>query len=202
MKNLIVKILSVILAIAFLFSLCGCAYNVKPELVKNPKIEESTYKLEDSMGDYTLTDINGKTYQFSQILKEKDAIVLNFWFSNCEPCRMEFPCLQDAAAEFSDDLTVIAINPIDDKAKIEKFITDNKLTLPVVIGEQAWQDAFSIKGYPTTIVIDKYGKIAFSHMGSITDDDVFEEIFEFFTDDDYNGTPVKSLEEIKRLNKD
>ncbi len=203
MKKLIFKIAAVCMALVLVVSLCGCAGNNKTSLIKNPKLEESTYKLDDTMGDYTLTDINGNTYNFSEILKQKEAIVLNFWFANCDPCKMEFPYLQEAAEEYSDDITVIAINPVDAKeARIKKFVEENKLTLPVVMGDAAWSTAFSIKGYPTTIVIDRFGKIAFNHMGAITEEGVFEEIFDFFTDDDYVQTTIKNLDEIKQLNKD
>ena len=150
------------------------------------------------MGDYTVTDINGKTHTFSEILKEKKAIVLNFWFINCGPCQMEFPYLQKAANMYSDDVAVIAINPVDEKDDdIKKYASQNNLTFPVVKGEDAWINAFSIQGFPTTIVIDRYGCVAFSHMGSITEEGLFEEIFEFFTNDKYNKTTIKMTSDFE-----
>ena len=203
MKNIIIKIFAICIVLVMVFSFCSCGKNVTPTLEKNPILEESTYKLGDNMGDYVLTDINGKTYKFSEILGKKDAIVLNFWFANCGPCKSEFPYLQEAANEYDDELTVIAINPVDIKEeRIKEFAKENNLTIPVVKGDAAWEKAFSLMGYPTTIVIDRYGKIAFSHMGAITEEDVFEEIFEFFTDDDYVQTTIKNLNELKQLDKD
>ncbi|MBQ6884795.1 MAG: TlpA family protein disulfide reductase [Clostridia bacterium] len=199
MKNLIVKIVAICVATVLMFSLCGCAKGNKENnvLIKDAKLEESTYKLGDTMGDYTLTDFEGNTISFSEILKEKEAIVLNFWFSNCTPCKNEFPYLQNASKKYNDKLTVVAINPIDIKeSKIEKFISENNITLPVVKGDPAWEEALSLQGYPTTVVVDRYGKIALYHVGALTEDGEFEKIFEFFTADDYEHTVVKNVNEI------
>ena len=199
MKKIFLKILSFCLSISFLFSISACSQkNAEANLVKNSKLEDSTYALGDFMGDYTVTDINGKTHTFSEILKEKKAIVLNFWFINCGPCQMEFPYLQKAANMYSDDVAVIAINPVDEKDDdIKKYASQNNLTFPVVKGEDAWINAFSIQGFPTTIVIDRYGCVAFSHMGSITEEGLFEEIFEFFTNDKYNKTTIKMTSDFE-----
>ena len=52
--------------------------------------------LGDPMRDFTFTDLDGATHTASEILKEKKALVLNFWFTTCEPCAAEFPYLQKA----------------------------------------------------------------------------------------------------------
>ncbi len=200
MNKLIFKIIAVCITVVLVFSLCGCAKGKDENnvLIKDVKLEESTYKLGDIMGDYTVTDIEGNDHSFSEILKEKDAIVLNFWFANCVPCKNEFPCLQTAAEKYSDKLAVIAINPIDVKdQRITNFIDENNITLPVVKGDAAWEDALSIQGYPTTVIIDRYGKIVLNHVGALTEEGEFEKIFEFFTADDYEQTVIKNVNEIK-----
>ena len=110
------------------------------------------------MGDYKLTDVNGNTYTFSELLATKKAIVLNFWFINCGPCQMEFPYLQAAADMYCNDIAVLAINPTDDREnQIKNYAINNDLSLPFIKGEQEWISAFSLQGFPTTVVIDRYG---------------------------------------------
>lgn len=195
LKKFIVFILCACLCLCF-FS--GCKDNVTSNLVSNADLSSSSYKLGDYMGDYSITDINGNTHTFSEILKSKKAIVLNFWFINCGPCQMEFPYLQKAADAYREDVAVIAINPVDNKAeKITKYAKQNELTLPLAVGEPAWINAFNLKGFPTTVVIDCYGKVAFTHTAAITEDGVFEKIFEFFTADDYKQTVINNIDDIK-----
>ncbi len=197
MKFTFLKKVFAILLCVCLSGLCGCAdsYN---GLIANADLSASSYVLGDYMGDYTVTDTDGITHTFSEILKDKKAIVLNFWFVNCGPCKMEFPYLQKAYDLYSNDIEVIAINPVDNKASsIEKYAEQNELTIPMVVGDEAWATAFDLQGYPTTVVIDRYGLVAFMHMGSITEDGVFEKIFEFFGADDYKQTTVNDIDDIR-----
>ena len=195
-KNILFKIVVCVICIS-LITLCGCDNNIKHNLVSGAQLQSSSYKLGDSMGDYTLTDVNGTSYTFSELLKTKKAIVLNFWFINCGPCQMEFPYLQKAYDVYSDDIAVIAINPTSDKeTAIEKYATQNELSIPLVKGEEAWITAFSLQGFPTTVVIDHYGYIAFSHMGAVTQEGIFEKVFEVFTSDNYKQATYSSLSDF------
>ena len=197
MKSAFSKRVFALLLCFALISICGCADN-GGGLIADAKLSASSYNLGDYMGDYTVTDVEGNSYTFSELLKTKKAIVLNFWFINCGPCKMEFPYLQTAYDVYSDDVAVIAINPVGDKAnKIQKYAEQNELTIPMVAGDMAWQTAFDLRGYPTTVVIDRYGSVAFMHMGAVTEDGVFEKIFEFFTADGYKKTTVNSINDIK-----
>ena len=197
MKNLFKKLFAVIICLCLLCA-SGCAGEGKAKLVGDADLSSSSYALGDYMGDYTVTDTNGNTHTFSELLKTKKAIVLNFWFVNCGPCQMEFPYLQSAADKYSEDIAVIAINPTTDKENdIKKYATQNQLTIPLVKGEESWINAFGIQGFPTTVVIDRYGKIAFSHMGAVTEDGVFEKIFEFFCDKNYKQSIIKNISDIK-----
>ena len=124
------KTVALLLCVCMSVFFCGCANkNVKAKLVKDAVLAESNYKLGDYMGDYTVTDVNGNSYTFSELLTEKKAIVLNFWYINCGPCQMEFPYLQSAYAK-RDDIALIAINPVDEKEKdIKKLVDDFVATI-------------------------------------------------------------------------
>ncbi len=197
MKNGILSKFVAVLLCFCVICLAGCA-NGGNGLIANADLGVSSYQLGDYMGDYTITDVNGNIYTFSDILKDKKAIVLNFWFINCGPCQMEFPYLQKAAISYDNDVAVIAINPTTDKENnIKKYATQNELSIPLVKGEESWINAFSLKGFPTTVVIDRYGSIAFMHMGAVTEDGVFEKIFKFFTADGYKQTTIKNISDIK-----
>lgn len=197
MKSIFFKRFFALLLCFSLISICGCADNGSG-LIADAELSATSYNLGNYMGDYTVTDVEGNSYTFSELLKTKKAIVLNFWFINCGPCQMEFPYLQTAYNTYSDDIAVIAINPTTDKQeKIQKYATQNELTIPLVKGEEDWITAFGIQGFPTTVVIDRYGSVAFIHMGAVTEDGVFEKIFKFFAADGYKQTIVNSINDIK-----
>ncbi len=201
MKALINKYICLALALLFILMCAGCGNAKAPEassLETDAVLSESRYILGDTMGDYTVTDVNGVSYKFSEILKDKKAIVLNFWFINCGPCRIEFPYMNEAYESFKDDIEILAINPVgDSEADIKAFAEENGLAFPVIAGDTDWNNAMSIQGYPTTVVIDRTGVVSMKHTGYIDSTETFECIFEFFTNDGYTATVVNNLSDIK-----
>lgn len=156
-----------------------------------------TFKLGDLMYDLTVTAADGKEYVLSELLKEKKAVVLNFWYLECQPCRKEFPYLQAAYEKYSSDIEVLALNPVNTDAEaVAAFQKEQKLTFPMAVCDPVWQEAMQLTAYPTTVVIDRYGAISLIHTGSVTEENVFESIFSYFTADDYTQGVVTDLEDI------
>ncbi len=158
-----------------------------------------TYKLGSVVHDFTVTATDGKDYKVSDLLKTKKAVVLNFWYLNCQPCKMEFPYLQQAYIDYQDEIALIAINPYDGtNDTVSAYAVENKLTFPMVLDENTdWANIVQLTAYPTTVVIDRYGTICMIHRGMVTSKEDFTKVFEFFTADDYKQTLVKNLSDIK-----
>ncbi len=148
-----------------------------------------TYKLGNVMRDFTVTTIDGQELTLSKILEEKEAVVLNFWYTGCDPCKSEFPLLQAAYEAYSDKIEVITMNPTDisgdDAEKIAKFREEYGLTMPMAICSSKWFSALGVNSYPTTVIIDRYGVVCLLEIGAVTDAGVFEAAFEHFSAADY-----------------
>ena len=159
-----------------------------------------TYALGDVMRDFSITTADGQELTLSEILKEKDAVVLNFWFTGCDPCKTEFPLLQDAYESFGDKLEVITMNPTDisgdDVESILAFQEQCGLTMPMGMCTSQWFSAFGISAYPTTVIIDRYGVICLVEQNSITDEGVFEAAFAHFTAEDYQQKLVGTMDDL------
>lgn len=157
-----------------------------------------TYKLGSVVHDFTVTATDGKDYKISELLKTKKAVVLNFWFINCGPCKLEFPYLQQAYIDYQDDIALIAINPYDGTdATVSAYAVENNLTFPMASEDSAWAEIMQLTAYPTTVVIDRYGTICLIHKGMVTSKEDFTKVFEFFTADDYKQTLVRNLSDIQ-----
>ena len=76
-------------------------------------LEELTYKLGDAMMNFSVTAPDGTEYTFNGLFEGKKAVVLNFFYNECEPCKAEFPHLQAAYEQYSDDIAVLAMNPVN-----------------------------------------------------------------------------------------
>ncbi len=163
-----------------------------------PDYSKDVYKLGSIVKDFSVTDVNGKTYKISELLKENKAVILNFWFIGCGPCKMEFPYMQQAYAEYKDSIEILAINPYDGTdTTVKNYANEMGLTMPMFSCGDEWAKMFRISAYPTTMVIDRYGMIAFMHTGSITDKETFTRIFSYFSSDDYVQKTYRNLSDIK-----
>lgn len=172
--------------------------NLKTELIPETELEGVTFELGSVFADMSVNTPEGKTYTISEILKEKKAVVINFWFLNCAPCKMEFPFLQQAYADYQDELEVLAVNLVDGTNKnIAEFQKEQGLTFPMAVCDVAWAEYLELNAYPTTVIIDRYGTIGMIHKGMITDKETFTKVFEFFTADDYEQTTIEKLSDIE-----
>ena len=83
------------------------------ELLSEDELDGVTFKRGDVFADMSVTTPDGITYKISELLKEKKAVVINFWYLNCGPCKMEFPYMQEAYEKYKDDIEILAVNPYD-----------------------------------------------------------------------------------------
>lgn len=155
------------------------------------------YSVGDPIANFTIYDIDGNRYEIYELLKEKKAVVLNFWFYKCGPCQAEFPALNAAYLTYKDSVEVLAIND-DSTETVEhvKSYESKKLGMNLDIplfkteyGSDASLSHFPSTGYPTTVVIDSYGTISLIHVGSVTSPAKWKDLFAHYTSESYDGTP-------------
>ncbi len=171
--------------------------DLKSKLLDADEMYSTQYKLGSIVNDFTVADFDGNEYTVSELLKTKRAVVLNFWFINCGPCKMEFPYLQSSYEDFSDEIALIALNPTgDSNESIAEFANDFNLTFPMGECDFAWQEMLGINAYPTTVVIDRYGMISMIHKGYITEKETFDSIFKYYSDDNYTQSIVRNMSDI------
>ena len=93
-------------------------------------------------------------------------VVMNFWGSWCTPCREEAPALGALARQFSGtDVRFVGVDIRDDPASAEAFMRDFRIGYPSLNDPN---DAIALKfsgtvppaGIPTTLIIDRSGRIA------------------------------------------
>lgn len=167
---------------------------LSPGVLTDADMDTVKYSLGDAVLDFTVTAPDGTEYVLSQMLQDKKAVVLNFWYLSCEPCKMEFPYLQEAYEEFGDDIAVLAMNPYDgDDASVAAFQADNGYTFPMLKCDARWKDMMQVEMFPMTFVIDRFGNICLIHHNMVTDTQTFLNMFGYFVSDDYEQTFFKSV---------
>lgn len=160
--------------------------------------KNAVYKLGDIMHDFSVNTMDGKTLKLSEVLANKKAVVLNFWYVGCSWCRTEFPFMQSAYEQYKDDLEIIAINPLtsDTDMSIQLFVQELGLTFPISRDQASLTPSFEIDGYPTSVVIDRFGMVAMIERGAITSEKPFLYIFDHFTKDNYEQKLITKPEDV------
>ena len=128
-------------------------------LIKNPKLYEDVVFLDIKLKNVNLDDFKGKL------------IILNFWATWCAPCKEEMPSLDELQSNTKlNNLKIFPINiGQEDRSKSESFFKelniknlDIYIDAPITLAKK-----FSLRGVPTTIILNKKGKEFARIMGSI-----------------------------------
>lgn len=109
--------------------------------------------------ELNLTDLNGKQYTLED-LKDK-VVVLNFWFTKCAPCIKEIPDLNKMLQKYGTENVAYFAITFDDKEMIDEFVKKTQIDFTIIPEDRNTIDQFNIGFYPTNIILDKNGKVAY-----------------------------------------
>jgi len=108
-------------------------------------------------------------------------VILNFWATWCPPCRVEMPSMETLYQRYKNrGLEMLAVNLQENPDAVRSFIQEHGYTFPIPLDRNgAVGSRYGISAIPTSLIIDKEGKIIGRVVGSIYWDtpqvfDVFE----------------------------
>ena len=104
---------------------------------------------------------------------EGNVVVMNWWYSACAPCRAEAPDLAMLSVEFEDTVQFVGVNVRDTTETALAFDRNFGIEYPSFMDAQSGRVSLAFTGVvspqavPTTIVIDRDGKVASRILGRI-----------------------------------
>jgi thiol-disulfide isomerase/thioredoxin len=139
----------------------------KKKLASRPftKPTESKYfKTGTSIASFSDRDMEGNHYKLKN-MKGK-IVVLNFWFVNCGPCRMEIPELNKLTEKYAanPDVVFIAI-ALDPREQVEEFLNQRPFKYHIIENGRYITSQYGVASYPTHVVVDKEGIVRFHTSG-------------------------------------
>ena len=141
--------------------------------------------------DFTVQTTDGEGFTLSEALESRELVLLNVFASWCGPCENEFPEFEKVYQKYQGKMEIIAISGDSDDTM--EVITDYKkshgLSFPMGIAEGN-VDFVPVSGYPTTVLIDRTGKVVFCQSGTIPNETILEDLVTGFLGDSYDGKPV------------
>ncbi len=172
---------------------------LKSSLIKDEDLSTAQLGLGDVMYDFTVTAPDGTKITLSEMLKEKKMALLNFWYTGCSWCVTEFPYMEEAYQQYKDKVGIVALDPLGETdAAIAAFPANYNLSLsfPLAACPTTWANTFGITGYPTSVIVDRYGVICLIEAGAITSLNPFTSLFETMTADDYQQKLYASVGDL------
>ncbi|MBQ8279225.1 MAG: TlpA family protein disulfide reductase [Roseburia sp.] len=154
-------------------------------LITDEDISTATLGVGDVMYDFTVTTSTGEKFVLSEVLADKEMVLLNFWYTTCSWCMEEFPVMAEAYQQYSEDVAIIALDPLDGEDAVKSFAAGVDYGFGMASCPATWANVFGVSGYPTSVLIDRYGVICAVESGAITSLRPFVCAFEHFTGDDY-----------------
>lgn len=130
-----------------------------------PKPRESAYFTTGStIQNSKMVTLDKKKYNLKELAGK--VVVLNFWFINCPPCRVEIPHLNKMTEAFKDrgDIVFLAV-ALDDAYDLKKFLKEMPFNYGIVDGGRYIAQQYGITSYPTHVVLGKEGKVSFHTSG-------------------------------------
>jgi len=127
--------------------------------------------------DFSLASLDGKTVKLSDY--KGKAVLLNFWATWCEPCKIEMPWFVELQKQYGPQgLQVLGVAMDDtDPKDISDFAHKMGVNYPIAVGKEAVGDQYGgIPYLPSTFYIDRDGKVVDRVYGLVSRSEIEDDI--------------------------
>jgi thiol-disulfide isomerase/thioredoxin len=112
-------------------------------------------------------------------------LVVNFWYAGCPPCRAEAGSLEALSKKYAGkDVSFLGVNIYDSADTVLGFEKSYHVTYPSVLDRTtgsvllAFSGTVPPKATPTTLVIDKKGRVAARILGELQSPDILDTLIQ------------------------
>ena len=114
-----------------------------------------------------LVDLDGTRWTIDALAGQ--VVVLNFWATWCEPCRVEMPSLEAMAARRRrEGVVVFAVNYLEAPEKIRRFLERAPFKPPILLDSDGDATvAWTPRVFPSTVLVGRDGRPATTVVGEL-----------------------------------
>ncbi len=110
-----------------------------------------------------------------------EVLVVNFWYAECPPCRAEAPLLEQTHQAYREQgVEFLGVNVRNQADTALAFSRTFGVTYPSIMdadtgsAQLAFAGTVAPNAVPTTLILDKQGRVASRILGQVTDESTFE----------------------------
>ena len=167
-------------------------YKSHEKEIKDASAERNTVTyVGQTMPEFEATTTDGETVSLSSLMDGKEVTVVVFFATWCGPCEDEFPFMDEIYKKYQDKMSMVAldVDSLDTEKSAKEYADSHGFTFPTAYFPDG-VEGIRTTAYPTTLIIDRNGKIGMHRVGSIPDPGTFEMLVNKFMGDDYQETQV------------
>jgi peroxiredoxin len=140
------------------------------------KVEVKDEGIRKAAPEFALKDANGTTVKLSDY--KGKVVLVNFWATWCGPCKVEIPWFIDFEKTYKDrDFAVLGVS-LDEEGwpVVKPYVEQKKINYRVLIGTDELSQLYGavdprlnggVDQLPTTVIVDRKGRIAAVHIGLV-----------------------------------
>lgn len=147
----------------------------EPGVYQDPGIGTNAPLAGKPLADAPLTELDGTRTTLQAVLAAANGrpLVVNVWFSTCQPCKRELPHFAAVSADLGDEVAFLGINPNDTADTARSFAAQFGVTYPTYLDpDGAVLTANGIATFPSTLFVRADGTVARLKAGEISEDEL------------------------------
>ncbi len=126
-----------------------------------------------SVGEYSALELDGSKFELGS--RRGKVVLLNLWATWCGPCRYEIPELETLHKRYASrgfEVIGVSVDEVGAEA-VKSFVEEQKMTYPVVLDpEGKLANVLQTSMLPTSVLVDRNGKIVWKKVGAIEPQDL------------------------------
>ena len=114
-----------------------------------------------------LENVDGQEVSTQSLLNKP--LIINVWYSTCEPCRRELPALANADTQYRDRVQFVGVNIKDSATVAKEFASQYGVKFELLLDKNGlFISQLGIATAPVTLAIDPQGLIVGQKAGEIS----------------------------------
>ena len=164
------------LLLVLVVALAGCKRDEKAAVdggeKRGPAVTATGTEPGAAMPEYAAMNLDGSKFELAA--KRDKVVLLNLWATWCGPCRYEIPELQRIHNQYADKGFEVVGVSVDESGieSVRQFVTEQKMTYPVVLDPQGnLANILQASVLPTSVIVGRDGRIVWKKIGAIEEGD-------------------------------